>query len=103
MNGKFGLLEVRPHITYRGYWNFSGFQETSYLHVDNHWAWINGMEIHTGINFTTEGVVTPFEISEDIFVPTKRAIAGVSRQAPGGTVDYQVFAWNLILELTFRF
>jgi hypothetical protein len=26
MNGKFGLLEVRPHITYRGYWNFSGFQ-----------------------------------------------------------------------------
>jgi len=37
--------------------------------VDNHWAWINGMEIHTGINFTTEGVVTPFEISDDIFVP----------------------------------
>ena len=69
MNGKFGLLEIRPHITYRGYWNFSGFQETSYLHVDNHWAWINGLEIHTGINFTTEGVVTPFEISEDIFVP----------------------------------
>jgi hypothetical protein len=70
MNGKFGLLEVRPHVTYRGYWNFSGFQETSYLHVDNHWVWINGMEIHTGINFTTEGVVTPFEISDDIFVPT---------------------------------
>jgi hypothetical protein len=70
MNGKFGLLEVRPHITYRGYWNFSGFQETSYTHVDKHWVWINGMEIHTGINFTTEGVVTPFEISDDIFVPT---------------------------------
>jgi hypothetical protein len=69
MNGKFGLLEVRPHVTYRSYWNFSGFLETSYLHVDNHWVWINGLEIHTGINFTTEGVVTPFEISEDIFVP----------------------------------
>jgi hypothetical protein len=39
------------------------------LHVDNHWVWINGLEIHTGINFTTEGVVTPFEISEGIFVP----------------------------------
>lgn len=69
MNGKFGLLELRPHATYRAYWNFSGFQETSYLHVDNHWVWINGLEIHTGINFTTEGVVTPFEISEGIFVP----------------------------------
>lgn len=70
MNGKFGLLEVRPHVTYRGYWNFTGFQETSYLHVDNHWVWINSLEIHTGINFTTEGVVTPFEISEGIIVPS---------------------------------
>jgi len=69
MNGKFGLLELRPHVTYRGYWNFTGFQETSYLHVDNHWVWINSLEIHTGINFTTEGVVTPFEISEGIIVP----------------------------------
>jgi hypothetical protein len=69
MNGKFGLLELRPHSTYRAYWNFTGFQETSYLHIDNHWVWINGLEIHTGINFTTEGVVTPFEISEGIIVP----------------------------------
>jgi hypothetical protein len=69
MNGKFGLLELRPHATYRSYWNFSDFLETSYLHVDNHWVWINGLEIHTGVNFTTEGVVTPFEISDDIFVP----------------------------------
>ena len=68
MNGKYGLLELRPHVTYRSYWNFSGFQETSFLHIDNHWAWINGFEIHTGINFTTEGVVTPFEISEGITV-----------------------------------
>jgi hypothetical protein len=69
MNGKFGLLELRPHFTYRSYWNYSNFQETSYLHVDNHWAWVNGLEIHTGINFTTEGVVRAFEISDDIFVP----------------------------------
>jgi hypothetical protein len=69
MNGKFGLLEVRPHATYRAYWNFTGFQETSYLHLDNHWVWISGLEIHTGINFTTEGVVTPFEISDGIMVP----------------------------------
>lgn len=69
MNGKFGFLELRPHFSYRSYWNYNNFLETSYLHVDNHWVWINGLEIHTGINFTTEGVVTPFEISEEIIVP----------------------------------
>jgi hypothetical protein len=69
MNGKFGLLELRPHVSYRGYWNFNNFYETGFLHVDNHWVWVNGLEIHTGINFTTEGVVRPFEISKDVFVP----------------------------------
>ena len=71
MNGKFGLLELRPHATYRSYWNFSGFQETSYLHVDNHWVWVSGVEIHTGVNFTTEGVVKDFVISKknDVTVP----------------------------------
>jgi hypothetical protein len=69
MNGLYGLLELRPHVTYRSYWNFSNFLETSYLHVDNHWVWVSGLEIHTGINFTTEGVVTPFEISKDVWVP----------------------------------
>ncbi len=63
------ILEYRPHVSYRGYWNFDGFQETGFLHVDNHWEWKSGLEIHTGINFTTEGVVDPFEISENIFVP----------------------------------
>ncbi|MDH4057331.1 MAG: carbohydrate binding family 9 domain-containing protein [Cyclobacteriaceae bacterium] len=69
MNGKFGFLELRPHVSYRSYWNFDDFLETSYLHIDNHWVWVNGLEIHTGINFTTEGVVTPFEISDGIIVP----------------------------------
>jgi hypothetical protein len=69
MNGKFGMLELRPHVSYRSYWNFNNFLETSFLHVDNHWVWVNGFEVHTGINFTTEGVVKPFEISKDVFVP----------------------------------
>jgi hypothetical protein len=69
MNGKLGLLELRPHFTYRSYWNYDNFQETSYLHLDNHWAWVNGLEIHTGINFTTEGVVNQFNLSDEVFVP----------------------------------
>jgi hypothetical protein len=65
MNGKFGLLEIRPHVSYRGYWNFNGFNETSFLHIDNHWEWISGMEIHTGINITSQGVTDPFSIWEN--------------------------------------
>ncbi len=63
------ILELRPHISYRGYWNFDGFQETGFLHLDNHWEFKSGLEIHTGMNLTTEGVVNAFEISEGIFVP----------------------------------
>ncbi|MEO1082986.1 MAG: DUF5916 domain-containing protein, partial [Acidobacteriota bacterium] len=64
-----GLQEMRPHITYRGFWDFDGFQETGYLHVDNHWEWKNGHEIHTGVNFTREGVKRPFEIFPGVIVP----------------------------------
>jgi hypothetical protein len=65
MNGWLGLLEIRPHVSYRGYWNFDGFNETSFLHIDNHWEWISGMEIHTGINITSQGVTDPFTIWEN--------------------------------------
>lgn len=57
------ILEYRPHISYRGYWNFDGFQETGFLHLDNHFEWKSGNELHTGINITKEGVVNPFDIS----------------------------------------
>ena len=59
--GKF--LEVRPHIAWRAYYNFSNDLETSFLHVDNHWVWKSGLEVHTGINFTTEGIQDSFSIS----------------------------------------
>ena len=57
------LLEIRPHISYRGYWDFNDNLITSFLHVDNHWEWKSGFEIHTGINFTEEGVMQPFNLS----------------------------------------
>lgn len=63
------FLENRPHISYRGYWDFDGFQETGFLHVDNHWVFRNLFEIHTGVNFTKEGVSEEFEISEGVIVP----------------------------------
>ena len=57
------MFEIRPHLSYRGYWNFDDQLITSFLHVDNHWVWRSGLEIHTGINFTTERVLNPFNIS----------------------------------------
>ena len=63
------FLENRPHISYRGYWDFNGFQETGFLHVDNHWVFPSLFEVHTGVNFTKEGVSEVFEISDGIFVP----------------------------------
>ena len=75
------FLEIRPHVSYRGYWNFQNQLVTSFLHVDNHWVWKSGFEIHTGINFTTEGVLEPFEIS------------GVTVDI--GTYDHQELQWVL--------
>jgi hypothetical protein len=63
------LFELRPHVSYRGYWNMQGFQETGFLHVDNHWEFKSSAEVHTGINFTREGVIVPFQIYPGVIVP----------------------------------
>ena len=63
------LQELRPHVSFRGFWGHDGFHETGYVHVDNHWQFRNAYEVHTGMNFTLEGVRTPFEIYPGIFVP----------------------------------
>ena len=63
MNGKLGgMLEIRPHVSYRQFTDMRGFLETSFLHVDNHWVWKGGLEIHTGVNFTEEGSLKDFTI-----------------------------------------
>jgi len=63
-----GLLELRPHISYTGFWKFDGFQETGFLHIDNHWVYRTGTEFHTGINFTKSGVIEPFEIVDGVVI-----------------------------------
>ena len=63
-----GFHELRPHTSYNGFWGLDGFQESGFLHVDNHWEWASGNEIHTGVNFTHEGVREPFDIVDDVTV-----------------------------------
>jgi hypothetical protein len=64
-----GLLEIRPHVSYTGHWKFDGFQESGFLHTDIHWEYQTGTEIHTGINFTRAGVIDPFEIVDGVIIP----------------------------------
>jgi hypothetical protein len=63
-----GLLEIRPHVSYTGYWDFDGFQETGFLHLDTHWEWKTGMEFHTGFNVFRDGVKEPFDIIDGVTV-----------------------------------
>jgi len=63
-----GLLEMRPHISYTGFWKFDGFQETGVLHNDVHWEFKTGTEIHTAVNFTTSGIIDPFEIVDGVII-----------------------------------
>lgn len=63
-----GLLEIRPHYSYRRYEDFDGFQETGFLHLDVHWEWKNGYEFHTGWNLFTDGIKEEFDIIDDVWV-----------------------------------
>ena len=62
------IFELRPHISFRGFWDPTGFQETGFMHIDNHWEFQSGMEIHTGMNLTREGVREPFEIVDGVVI-----------------------------------
>jgi hypothetical protein len=65
-----GLHELRPHVTHFTFWSFEGgLMETQFTHIDNHWEWRTGHELHTGMNITAEGVFTPFEIVPGVVVP----------------------------------
>jgi len=66
----FGLLEFRPHINFDGYWKLDGFQESGRWHIDTHWEFRSGFEIHTGTNLVKEGVLEKFEIADSVFIST---------------------------------
>jgi len=63
-----GLLEIRPHYSYRRFWDFDDFVETGFLHMDVHWEWKNGYEFHTGYNVFRDGIKERFDIIDDVWV-----------------------------------
>ena len=63
VNDNSKLLEYRPHISGRYYYDLEGNIVTTYTHIDTHWAWKNGFEVHTGYNIRKEWVSENFDIS----------------------------------------
>ncbi len=68
--------EIRPHVSYFTYRTRrtgveTGFNESARWHIDSHWQWHSGMELHTGANYNTEGLYEPFAIpGTDVVIPT---------------------------------
>jgi len=62
--------ELRPHASYREFYNLAWFAETRVIHIDNHFEFSNGAFFQLpALNFTREGLTDPFEISPGIVVP----------------------------------
>ncbi len=77
------LRELRPHITYSGFWDFDGFKETERIHVDSHVDFENGAFFSPAFNRTVEGLSEPFEIYPGIVV------------APGAYSNWEAaWRWN---------
>ena len=62
--------EFRPHISGNSFWSLGGFNESYYIHIDSHFAFENGAEIHLpGWNLTGEGLDAPFQIRDEGDLP----------------------------------
>ncbi len=62
--------ELRPHVSWREFWDLSGFSETRVVHIDSHFEFSNGAFFQLpAFNITGEGLQEPFEIREGIEIP----------------------------------
>lgn len=59
-----------PHVTWRSYWDFNGFKESGFLHLDAEIQFEGGGRFGPELNMISEGLHDPFEISPGIVIPT---------------------------------
>ena len=64
------LRELTPHIVFRDWYGFDGFQQTRYIHIDNAMMLEDGGFLSTVVNVRREGLQEPFEIVDGLFIPT---------------------------------
>lgn len=58
-----GLNEWKPHVAYTGFWDFDGYHESGFLHMDSWMVWKNGADLWTAVNVMHEGVKQAFPIA----------------------------------------
>jgi hypothetical protein len=62
--------EMRPHASWREYFDLDGFTTTRLLHIDSHFVFANGAFFQLpAFNYTREGLRNAFEISPGVVVP----------------------------------
>jgi hypothetical protein len=72
--------ELRPHISWREFYDLDGFTTTRHIHADSHFEFANGAFFQLpALNFTREGLREPFTIAPGVVV------------APG---SYDNFEWG---------
>ena len=76
------IREFTPHLTYRAYWDFTGFQESSLIHLDTEAQFENGGRFGPEFNVHAEGLKEPFEIAPGVVIPA-------------GNYDYFLNGWDL--------
>ncbi|MCY4128251.1 MAG: DUF5916 domain-containing protein [Gammaproteobacteria bacterium] len=59
---KGGLKEWNQILFFDSFWDFDGFQESGYGHLETWWLWENGADFWPVINLVTEGVKEDFDI-----------------------------------------
>ena len=75
------LRELRPHVSFRTFRGFDGFEQSRNIHLDNHVQFSNGAFFSPAVNLTREGLQAPFTISPGVVVPP-------------GTYDNVIAAWQ---------
>ena len=86
------LRELRPHVTYRGFWDFDGFKQTENIHIDSHVDFESGAYFSPAVNRTEEGLGAPFEIFPGIVV------------APGTYQNWELaWRWNTNVAAPFSY
>ena len=64
-----GLHEWQPHGNYTAYWDFDGYKESGYLHLDSYLQWKNGANMWTAFDVAEEGVRHGFTVAGEQVLP----------------------------------
>jgi len=66
------LRELRPHVQYLGYYDFSGLLETNTLRFQSRMDFENGGFVHPAVVHNIETLTTPFRIAPGVVLPIER-------------------------------